>query len=79
MNKRPPPLPNKVAEMLKLADVEAVFVPSRRKNSGILWSTPYFDLRMREGVRPRGSVTVLAGKDGWTYKMFADAVAELLK
>jgi hypothetical protein len=77
-----PPLPNRVPEMLALADVIAVFCPSRRRTSdtGLQhWVDSYFLVQMRYDLPQRGSVTVRAGKGGWTYKQFADAVEELLK
>lgn len=77
-----PPLPNRVAEMLLLANVVAIYMPARLKsiqkdsNCGV-WKPARFVLQMRSGVPWRGSVTV-ESKGGWTYKMFADAVKELL-
>lgn len=82
MSNPPPPLPNKVPEMLALADAVAVFVPARRrlKNTGVgeYWTTPYFYVQMREGVPSRGSVAV-ESHGGWTYKAFSDALKELLE
>lgn len=81
MGKITPPLPNKVPEMLKLTDCEAIFVPGKyswHKNGVGIRKAPYFLVQMRAGVPPRGSVTV-ESRNGWTYQQFVDAVKELLE
>lgn len=75
--RKEPPLPNKVAEMLKLADCVAFYCRGRYRKSGG-FSPDYFLVQMREGVPPRGSIPI-ESHGGWTYKQFADAVTELLE
>lgn len=82
MPHKAPPLPNRVAEMLKLADAVAVWCPPtrvyRRSHDMPEEKSGFFVVQMRPDLPQRGAVAV-ESHGGWTYQAFADAVKELLE